>query len=250
WAWWDGFDPYYSTCSVFAVRVNFNWWWGYPCWTGFVPYYYYAVVPSCPPYYRPYVGTYYSSWDGWTRWRSMWGDHIVRYKPAPAPTGYVPPITAGDGRYVRRPSAQAPPGFRDPNRGTTRGFGSDPRVVRSPGVGRLVPPDSPDRQPRDPVATRLVTDRGNVPRPTMGRFPSRQAPDREPQPIYGSRRGFYERPSRSPMQGGRPEANRGRMRREPPPSNDPSPSRDESAPRIERSSPPRQDGGGRTGWSR
>ena len=38
WAWWDGFDPYYTTCSVVDFRVNWSWAWGPTCWTGFVPY--------------------------------------------------------------------------------------------------------------------------------------------------------------------------------------------------------------------
>ena len=28
WAWWDGFDPYYSHCSVVDFRVNWSWGWG------------------------------------------------------------------------------------------------------------------------------------------------------------------------------------------------------------------------------
>jgi len=28
WSWWDGFDPYYTTCSAFDFRVNYNWYWG------------------------------------------------------------------------------------------------------------------------------------------------------------------------------------------------------------------------------
>lgn len=248
WAWWDGFDPYYSTCSVFAVRVNFNWWWGYPCWTGFVPYYYYAVVPSCPPYYRPYAGTCYSSWDGWTRWRSMWGDHIVRYKPAPAPTGYVAPIRAGDGRYVRRPEQPFPPGFRDPNGGTISRIGMTP-------VGRMgrVPGRTPNPQSGGITATRLLADRGTTNRPTLGRFPGRPVPGGQ-QPIYGERRSPYGRNlTPRPVQGARPEGSRGRAWREssPAPSkiDPPSPPDPAPAPRFERSAP-RPDGGSRGGWGR
>src|SRR5262249_5293038 len=252
WAWWDGFDPYYSTCSVFAVRVNFGWWWGYPCWTGFVPYYYYAVVPGCPPYYRPYVGTVYSSWDGWNRWTSLWGDHIIRYKPAPAPVGYIPPIRASDGRYVSRPQAPAPPGFRNPS-----GGGTVRPLVRDPRIGRPSPADAPDREPRDPSTSRLVADRSPMTRPTVGRFPARQWPDGQPRPIYGAPRGSYERPLRPQTVEPRPDVGRGRydegrgrVQRETPPAHDPPPARQESPPRMERSAPPRQDGGGHSGWGR
>src|SRR5262245_58446199 len=54
WAWWSGFDPYYTTCSVFDVRVNWGWYWGPTYWFGFVPYYCYVPRYNCPPYYRPY----------------------------------------------------------------------------------------------------------------------------------------------------------------------------------------------------
>src|SRR5262249_23400290 len=65
---------------------------------------------DCPPYYRPYYTnhTWFSSWDGWNRWHSMWGDHLVRFK-SPPPPGYVPPS-----RYPDRSAwrvGTAPPGF-------------------------------------------------------------------------------------------------------------------------------------------
>src|SRR5207237_4509879 len=35
WAWWDGFDPYYATCSVMDFRVNWSWAWGPAYWYGY-----------------------------------------------------------------------------------------------------------------------------------------------------------------------------------------------------------------------
>ncbi|HEY6866669.1 MAG TPA: DUF4384 domain-containing protein, partial [Candidatus Eisenbacteria bacterium] len=109
-AWWDGFDPYYTTCSVVSFHVNFGWYWGWPYWGGYVPYYVYVVNPWAPAYYRPWAGYCYSSWDGWARWNGMWGSHIVRYKPATPPAGYIAPA-----KYQWDPRWQtkqpAPPGF-------------------------------------------------------------------------------------------------------------------------------------------
>ena len=48
WQWWDGFDPYYSTCSVFDFRVNWGWAWGPTYWFNAVPYYVYIVRHDCP----------------------------------------------------------------------------------------------------------------------------------------------------------------------------------------------------------
>jgi len=110
WAWWTGFDPYYTHCSVFDFRVNWGWGWGPGYWFGSIPYYYYIVRDDCPPHYRTWYGggTWFSSWDGWRRWKSLWGDHLVRYKSDP-PRGYVPPS-----KYPRsswRDASSAPPGF-------------------------------------------------------------------------------------------------------------------------------------------
>jgi hypothetical protein len=109
WAWWDGYDPYYTTCSVVDFRVNWNWCWG-PCmWSGHVPYYYYTVRPDCPPYYRHYYDNHehWSSWDGNQRWATLWGGPLTRYKSAP-PVGYVPPTKGGD--FPRG----TPPGYKPP----------------------------------------------------------------------------------------------------------------------------------------
>ena len=119
WAWWDGFDPYYTNCSVFDFRVNWNWGWGPSYWFGAVPYYYYVYRVDCPPRYRVY-GTrsvHYSSWDGWRRWNTMWSGNLRRYKSDP-PANYVPPV-----KYKDR-TAALPPGFfspRDVGRGRHQG---------------------------------------------------------------------------------------------------------------------------------
>jgi hypothetical protein len=111
WAWWSGFDPYYTDCSVFTFRVNWGWGWGPGYWFGCVPYYNYVVRYDCPPSYRPYYQNRvcYSSWDGWRRWDSMWGNRLVRYKTDP-PASYVPPSKYPD-RGMGRGPRPTPPGF-------------------------------------------------------------------------------------------------------------------------------------------
>lgn len=105
WAWWDGFDPYYTTCSAFSFRVNWNWFWGPSYWNGYVPYYVYIYLPTCPPRYHVGDAVWYSSWDGWTRWRALWGGPLVRYK-SPPPVGYVPPD-----KYREAAPGRTPPGY-------------------------------------------------------------------------------------------------------------------------------------------
>ncbi|HEU5323951.1 MAG TPA: DUF4384 domain-containing protein, partial [Methylomirabilota bacterium] len=109
WAWWNGFDPYYTHCSTFDFRVNWSWYWGPYLWTSYVPYYYYVVRTDCPPHYRTWVGSRvrFSSWDGWNRWTDLSGGQLRRYKPVATPVSYTPPpprgmIWKGGGR---------PPGF-------------------------------------------------------------------------------------------------------------------------------------------
>ena len=97
WAWWDGFDPYYTTCSVFTFRVNWGWYWGPSYWFGTVPYYYYVIRNDCPPHYQMYASHgSYSSWNGWTTWSRVMGASTTRYK-SPPPPGYTPPDKFGDG---------------------------------------------------------------------------------------------------------------------------------------------------------
>ncbi|HKQ56960.1 MAG TPA: DUF4384 domain-containing protein, partial [Candidatus Eisenbacteria bacterium] len=110
WSWWTGFDPYYTSCSVFDFRVNWSWGWGPGYWYGCVPYYYYVVRADCPPRYRPFYQdrTIFSSWDGWRRYKGLWGSHLTRIKSDP-PKGYVPPS-----RYPDRTTwngGKQPPGF-------------------------------------------------------------------------------------------------------------------------------------------
>jgi len=111
WAWWADFDPYYTHCSVFEFRINWGWYWGPGYWFGTVPYYCYVPRYNCPPGYRTYHDshTWFSSWDGWRRWNTMWGDHLVRFKSAPPPN-YVPPSRYPDRGGWRTPGS-APPGF-------------------------------------------------------------------------------------------------------------------------------------------
>jgi len=195
WSWWDGFDPYYTTCSVFTFRVNAGWWWGPSYWFGAVPYYVYAYRPDCPPRYRPYytAGYRYSSWDGWRRWQSLWGGTLRRFK-SPPPAGYVPPPSAKDSQWTRlvRPR---PPGFMPAHQGDAAdsrsgaglrrerhpwpGMGGDTRTPRDvgngsgdraprgggdagDGSGRANGGWQRERQPRDPGQGRMApTPRGN-----------------------------------------------------------------------------------------
>lgn len=92
WAWWDGFDPYYTTCSVFHMRVNWSWYWGPRYFYGYVPYFVYAYRPDCPPRYYAYYqsGGWCSSWDGWSSWTNLWGAGTLRRFKSPPPPGYTP----------------------------------------------------------------------------------------------------------------------------------------------------------------
>ncbi len=111
-AWWDGFDPYYTTCSVFDFRVNWGWGWGPGYWFGSVPYYAFVYRDDCPPYYRRYRdGHWYSSWDGWHRWCGLWGAGGLRRLKTPPPPGYTPPERYRQAVREGRPIRQLPPGF-------------------------------------------------------------------------------------------------------------------------------------------
>jgi hypothetical protein len=162
-AWWDGFDPYYTTCTVFDFRVNWAWGWGPAYWTGYVPYYAYVYRDNCPPIYRHdyYSGNCYSSWDGWNRWYGMWGNAgLTRYKTAPPP-GYTPPDRYRQAVNEGRPIRELPPGFiasTVDRRGGLR---------ESVPVGRSGAYTGDDRRPRgdasrgsDPVTGSGRTERG------------------------------------------------------------------------------------------
>src|SRR5258706_2885332 len=159
-AWWDGFDPYYATCSVVDFRVNFGWFWGTPYWAGCVPYYVYVVRPYCPPYYRSWAGTCYSSWDGWGRWNTLWGSHLTRYKaPAPPPDYIAPSKYKWDRRWQNeRP---APPGFLP-----AAGTGGRIEAKRVPVSG----------DPKSGVIARSDWRRGGELRRPVGRTPVGEAP--------------------------------------------------------------------------
>lgn len=150
WAWWDGFDPYYTRCSVVDFRVNWSWCWGPQLWTAYVPYYYYVVRSDCPPRYSPYADdrTRLSSWDGWNRINTLWGGNLRRYKdgpsPAPAPVGYTPPPPRG----IAWRGGQTPPGIVPPD---VRRQGGSPGergwLGRDRGDGKPVFRDDPRGRP-------------------------------------------------------------------------------------------------------
>ena len=202
WAWWDGFDPYYATCSVVDLRVNWAWSWGRPYWVGFVPYYCYSPRAGLGPRYRHWAWNrgWYSSWDGWGRWNKLWGGPLVRYK-SPPPPGYRPPADRGPGGKVREGGGR-PPGFLDRTVTRTRygmqtsvpiganrrvrDEGSDPprRERASPVLRR----DAPERMPvrevrRDDGAGHRVGDAGRQ-RDEVRRQPASPAPrvERAPPP--------------------------------------------------------------------
>jgi hypothetical protein len=192
WAWWPGFDPYYASCSVFDYRINWGWGWGPGYWFGSVPYYYYVVRYDCPPRYRPYYQDHarFSSWDGWRRWNSMWGNRLVRYKSDP-PSGYVPPSKFRD-RGAGRDGRPGPPGFitTDARKGRD---GLRPSLV----IGRNFETRPRETEPREGATVGRRQGPGTG-RPTVERMPSREV-IRDPQGGRGPGRGaaFRER-------GGRP----------------------------------------------
>ncbi|MCE9628338.1 MAG: hypothetical protein K8R56_10535, partial [Candidatus Eisenbacteria bacterium] len=149
--WWEGFDPYYANCSVIDFRVNWGWAWGPQCWSSHTPYYYYVVRSDCPPRYQPWYDnrTRLSSWDGWNRWGELWGGQLRRYKPTPAPVGYVPPPQPGQvWREGRTPPGYLPPDVRRQS-GTP---GSTPAgwLARDRGDGKPVWRDGPRQRPDAP----------------------------------------------------------------------------------------------------
>ena len=150
WAWWEGFDPYYTRCSVVDFRVNWSWCWGPQLWTGYVPYYYYVVRSDCPPRYSQFAEnrTRFSSWDGWNRFNDMSGGQLRRYKgqsPAPAPVGYTPPPPRG----LSWRQGQTPPGIVPPEVRRQSGAPGDPRgwLQRDRGDGKPVFRDDPRGRP-------------------------------------------------------------------------------------------------------
>lgn len=147
WAWWDGFDPYYTNCSVFSFRVNWSWYWGPSYWFGHVPYFVYVYRPDCPPRYTRYFesGVWYSAWDGWTRWCELWGQKGLRRYKTPPPQGYVPPARWKE-TAVRLPAERrSPPGFLTPRPESRSRDGVSSRLP----TGRSRPSIREDSRPRD-----------------------------------------------------------------------------------------------------
>jgi hypothetical protein len=183
WAWWDGFDPYYTTCPVVDFRVNWNWCWG-PCmWGGHVPYYFYVVRNDCPPRYRPWYEdrSHFSSWDGYQRWNQLWGSGVLTRYKSPPPTGYVAPPP---GRPGYSPGGTMnPPGFMPgaggggPRRGAPGGgFRAPVPIGRSQPVGGTNRPVWSGRSPAQPAP--VQPSRPEV-RPTPP--PRQETPRVEPQ---------------------------------------------------------------------
>jgi len=274
WAWWPGYDPYYTRCSVFDFRVNWNWCWGPQIWTAYVPYYYYVVRTDCPPRYTQWTvnRNRFSSWDGWNRFNDLWGGQLRRYKPAQAPVTYTPPPPRGviwrNGETppgyvppeVRRQGAAPgarPTGWLQRDRGDGRPVWRDPRADEPrerPDVQRWRPDGASTRAPRggdEPAAGGRMWRNGGTPR--GGDSP---APRQEPQ---GGSQGDGERiererpsppawrPSHEPRQ---PDPPRNEPQRRDPPRGEPvykppPPPSDppRSAPPRERPEAPRGRGG-------
>jgi hypothetical protein len=254
WAWWDGFDPYYSTCSVVDFRINWGWSWGPGYWFGNTPYWCYVMRSDCPPRWRHgWNDPWYSSWDGYPRWTTIWGGPLVRYK-SPPPPGYVPPSKYDDPNRWRGGARPLPPGFLagDPDRGRYR-----PAVP----IGR-------NREARDPDGSTPGV--GRTARPGADRMPGREVrpggeDSRQGDPVMRPRRDARPQPSGPARGDDGARAPRQERRESPAPAAQPheekhsqpapapapaSPPREE---RTERSSPPpppppapapRQDGGG------
>ncbi len=216
WQWWDGFDPYYTHCSVFDFRVNYRWYWGPTSWFGNVPYFVYVCRDDAPSRYRGAGRRNWSSWDGWSRWQSMWGGSLRRFK-SPPPPGYQPP-----GKYDRNfrlpMSRELPPGFlgttprdRIERRGVplgrpigdgrgTSGLGGQIRRERIQGRDPVSRPGS-----RDDSAPRRGIERPMNPRPGYeGRRDRGVRPTPDPgQGRQGIDRGRYG-PARNPDAGSPP----------------------------------------------
>jgi hypothetical protein len=281
-AWWDGWDPYYTTCSVFDFRVNWSWGWGPRYWFGSVPYYMYVYRSDCPPRYRHFYesGHRYSSWDGWNRWHGLWGDGaLTRYK-SPPPANYVPPARYREAIQNGRPIRDLPPGFiagdygrRSRTRGGV-GLGSGPEVG---GDGRRAPnarPGSDDRPHREfgngrPQGEDVGNGRGrgddgsDRPRREIrsgesSRNPQQYVPRQERNRGNDDSRGSFGRPAEPPRESPRYERPREERREAPryersrdegrssPPQQRVEPRREErrETPREERRAPAQKDNGG------
>jgi hypothetical protein len=175
-AWWDGWDPYYSTCSAVSFHVNWSWVWGPSYWYGYVPYYVYSYNPGCPPQYRWPGGSWCSSWDGWNRWTQYWNGGLVRYK-SPPPVGYRSPAVYGN---WKNGSTAPPPGMlvlgrnsRAPlSPGGAQGSVAAVQGMRQGGIQR-VPVTRAPGDPGAPQAGRVPVSRNpaELGGPRQGRMP-------------------------------------------------------------------------------
>ena len=245
WAWWDGWDPYYTHCSAVDFRVNWSWGWGPSYFCGFVPYYVYVYRPDCPPRWRSGGNAWYSSWDGWNRWTQLWGGPLVRHK-SPPPPGYTPPTAYRDWRGGTSPT---PPGFVVSGMRRGAGGGSLP-------IGRNRPSSDENRTPRRPDASRQPAERapqgdegaprvgerrergsGETRRPDVGRMPARPSTEE-------GRPGRQGREAPAPPRPDRPAEPRIERRPAEPPREQPSAPRPDP-PRAPRAERPRDEGGAR-----
>jgi len=188
WAWWDGYDPYYTNCSAFDFRVYWGWSWGPSYWFGTVPYFCY--VPRCYPC-APYGQPYYSSWNGSQQWNALWSGHLTRHKTAP-PVGYTPPNRYEGSRW--KEGKPLPPGFL-----------AGEYVKGADGVRLRVPVGANRPSVREPVQGRQLKDvvrPGPSSRPGTNREPAGRPGSGEGGRYYRPREGA--RPSSPPPKVGRP----------------------------------------------
>jgi hypothetical protein len=233
WSWWSGFDPYYTSCSVFTVRVNYDWHWGPSYWFGRVPYYVY----SCQPGYGWRGRYWYSGWDGWSYWSSIWGGPLKRGYSSP-PVGYIPPERYKEGTppgliaaHDRRKGGNMtlPIGRNDRPRGDDRVRDGGTRVDRGDRGGQRQPAgeirgDEDRRRPTDDrggIRRQPASERGRggddnarrpVARPAPRPEPAREAPrpreerkpDPQPEPAREQKRDEPAPPPPAPQEAPKP----------------------------------------------
>jgi hypothetical protein len=176
WSWWDGWDPYYSTCSAVSFHVNWSWAWGPSYWFGTVPYYVYAYRPGCAPQWRWPGNSWCSSWDGWNHWTQYWNGGLVRYK-SPPPVGYRSPVTYGD---WRRGNVAPPPGMLVTGRNSRVAGGANSplagtTITRTVGAERM-----PASRGGQGGADNLTRGGGTERSPQVDRMPATRSGD----PVY------------------------------------------------------------------